>query len=41
MKRLTITSLVLVLMAAITEGAIGVLVASAQEKKRSTCRRRT
>ena len=33
MKRLTTTSLVLVLMAAITEGAIGVLVASAQEKK--------
>ena len=33
MKRLTITSLVLVLMAAITVGAIGVLVVSAQEKK--------
>jgi len=33
MKRLTITSLVLVLMAAITEGAIGVLVVSAQENK--------
>ena len=33
MKRLTITSLVLVLMAAITEFAIGGLVASAQENK--------
>jgi quercetin dioxygenase-like cupin family protein len=33
MKRLTITSLVLVLMAAIMVGAIGVLVVSAQEQK--------
>jgi hypothetical protein len=33
MKRLTITSLVLLLMAAITEDAIGVLVVSAQENK--------
>jgi len=33
MKRRTVTSLVLVLMAAITEGAVGVHVVSAQENK--------